>query len=90
MAWFRNRYQCDQCEFTWDDEWSSMCDDDCPSCGARHMSTCASDDLSEIITRQGDAFVVFRSPDTAEHKPYYQQVGIFSTLERAGANLDAG
>ena len=66
-----------------------MCDDDCPSCGARHVSPLASDDLSEVITRQGDAFVVFRSPDTAEDTPDYQQAGIFSTLEMAGANLNA-
>jgi hypothetical protein len=90
MAWFRNRYQCDRCEFIWDDEWSCTCDDDCPSCGARHLSPCESHDLSEIITKQDGAFVVFRSADTAERTPDYQQVGVFSTLELAGANLDTG
>jgi hypothetical protein len=54
------------------------------------MSPCASDDLSEIITKQGETFVVFRSPDTARHTPDYQQVGAFPTLEHAGTHLDAG
>lgn len=90
MGWFRNHYQCDRCEFIWDDEWSCMCDDDCPSCGARHMSPCESDDLTEIIVKQGDAFVVFRSSDMAEDTPDYQQVGVFPTLELATAQLSEG
>jgi hypothetical protein len=47
------------------------------------MSPCDADDLTHIITKRGDAFVVFRSSDTAEHKPDYQQVGVFPTLELA-------
>lgn len=27
-----NHYEC-TCGHTWDDQWSSSCDDDCPSCG---------------------------------------------------------
>jgi len=38
MAWFRNHYTCARCGKEWSDEWSAMCDDDCPRCGARHMS----------------------------------------------------
>lgn len=67
-----------------------MCDDDCPACGARHMSAYDADDLTEIIAKQGDAFVVFRSSDTADDKPDYQEVGVFPTLALAGANLAEG
>lgn len=44
MAWFINYYKCPQCEETWCDEWSAMCDDDCPKCGTRHISPYKSDD----------------------------------------------
>ncbi len=87
MAWFCNHYLCERCEGTWTDEWSSMCDDDCPTCGARHMSPYDFDDLTEIIAKHGDAFAVFRSADTAGHKPDYHEVGVFPTLELAGASL---
>jgi len=87
MAWFCNRYECDRCQFVWHDEWSCMCDDDCPECGARHMSPYDADDLTEIIVRRGEEFVIFRSPDTADHAPAYQEVGAFATLVLAEANL---
>ena len=32
--WFLNEYHCADCEETWDDEWSSTCNDHCPSCDA--------------------------------------------------------
>ena len=44
MAWFSNHYRCERCDGAWTDEWSSMCDDDCPICGARHMSPHDSDE----------------------------------------------
>jgi hypothetical protein len=87
MAWFRNHYRCDRCQFAWQDEWSCMCDDDCRGCGARDISPCDADDLTDIIATRGDAFVVFRSPETAEQKPDYQEVGVFPTLELAGITL---
>jgi DNA-directed RNA polymerase subunit RPC12/RpoP len=43
-AWFRNFYKCAKCGGKWADEWSAMCDDDCPHCGARHMSPYKSKD----------------------------------------------
>ncbi len=46
MAWFRNHYRCARCSRTWTDEWTAMCDDDCPHCGARHMSPYKSEDIS--------------------------------------------
>jgi DNA-directed RNA polymerase subunit RPC12/RpoP len=47
MAWFRNYYRCAECSYEWTDEWSAMCDDDCPHCGARHMSPYQSQDADE-------------------------------------------
>ena len=44
MPWFRNYYRCARCGHEWTDEWSATCEDDCPECGARHMSPYKSDD----------------------------------------------
>ncbi|MFN3348765.1 hypothetical protein [Pseudorhodoplanes sp.] len=77
MAWFLNHYECDRCGYGWTDEWSCMCDDDCPRCGARHMSPSDSDDLTKIIEPRESAFVVLCSPETAEHDPDYRELGTF-------------
>jgi hypothetical protein len=42
---FRNSYRCDRCRGEWVDEWSCACDDDCPHCGARHMSPYKCEDV---------------------------------------------
>ena len=47
MALFRNFYRCDRCGHEWTDDWSATCDDDCPACGARHMSPYKSEDIAE-------------------------------------------
>jgi len=44
--WFLNHYTCGKCGHQWSDEWSATCDDDCPSCGARHWAPTHSDDLT--------------------------------------------
>jgi predicted nucleic acid-binding Zn-ribbon protein len=54
MAWFRNYYRCARCAHQWTDEWSATCDDDCPHCGARHMSPYKSDEL-EVGAEQDTA-----------------------------------
>jgi hypothetical protein len=64
-----------------------MCDDDCPHCGARHMSPCHSEDVTEFIERDGDEFVAIRSSDTAEHDPDYREIGRFPTCTDAEAFL---
>jgi len=87
MAWYRNHYTCERCKHRWEDEWSCMCDDDCPHCGARHMSPEDSDELTEIVTREGDEYVVLRSPETAEHDPDYRELGRFKSQEQAEAFL---
>jgi len=97
MAWYRNYYRCARCDREWPDEWSCMCDDDCPYCGARHMSPVESDDLTMVIEACGGEFVVLRSPDTAEHEPAYRELGRFPTeaqaerflLDRLAATLPA-
>jgi hypothetical protein len=35
-----------------------MCDDDCPHCGARHMTPVESDDVTHVIEQDGQKFVV--------------------------------
>ena len=87
MAWFRNHYRCARCRRTWTDEWSCTCDDDCPHCGARHMSPTNSDDLTIIVDEvsPGGMFVVLQSPDSAEHQPAYREVARFPTKEAADA-----
>lgn len=89
MAWFLNYYNCDRCGRDWTDKWSCMCDDDCPHCGARHMSPYDSEDLTEIIEPRDGAFVVLRSPETAEHEPDYRELATFPTQEQAQSYLRA-
>ncbi|HEY1933046.1 MAG TPA: hypothetical protein VGG99_13615 [Acetobacteraceae bacterium] len=84
MAWFINQYECDDCGHTWEDEWSCMCDDDCPKCGARHMSPHGSIDRTEYIDECNSKFVVYRSPDDAESSADYERIAAFDT--RAGAD----
>lgn len=87
MAWFRNHYTCARCHGDWQDEWSCTCDDDCPHCGARHMSPGSSDELTEIIVREGSEYVVLWSPETAEHDPDYRERGRFNSRKQAEAFL---
>ena len=54
MALYRNFYRCDRCGHEWTDEWSAMCDDDCPECGARHMSPFKSEDMDEGVSAGDD------------------------------------
>jgi DNA-directed RNA polymerase subunit RPC12/RpoP len=57
---FRNSYHCARCGAHWTDIWSAQCDDDCPECGARHMSPYKSEDVAEdgpkVIAELNDAF----------------------------------
>ncbi len=87
MAWFRNRYLCARCQFEWENEWSCTCDDDCPKCGARHMSPYDDIELTRVIEKRAYGFVVLRSPESAEHTPNYEEVAEFPSLELAEAYL---
>ena len=83
MAWFLNIYHCDRCRRVWTDEWSCMCDDQCPHCGFRDMSPVKSKDLTELILPDGKEFIVLRSSDAAEDDPDYQEIGRFPTRAKA-------
>ena len=82
MAWFRNYYVCESCGWEWTDEWSSTSDDDCPDCGARHMSPYESDDLTEVVEQRDGKFVALRSPESAEHVPDYQEIAVICELPK--------
>jgi hypothetical protein len=83
MAWFLNHYECARCDGTWTDQWSCMCDDECPHCGARDMTPSESEDFTTVIDERGGEFVVLLSPDTAEHDPDYRELGRFPTRKQA-------
>jgi DNA-directed RNA polymerase subunit RPC12/RpoP len=88
MAWFTNFYRCSECGNSWHDEWSAICDDDCPHCGARHMSPDDSDDLTVVIEDDDGKFIVLRSADDAEHSPDYKRVFTASSVQRAQEWID--
>jgi hypothetical protein len=67
-----------------------MCDDDCPRCNARHMEPYDSIDLTDVIERRADAFLVLRSPVSAEDKPDYRVVVDLPTRGEAEAFLNRG
>jgi len=83
MAWFRNQYVCEECEESWQDEWSCGCDDDCPHCAARHMEPVYSIDLTEVIEEYQGKFLVFISPDCAEDSADYELVAECDTRDAA-------
>ena len=83
MAWFLNLYKCDRCRRRWADEWSCMCDDECPHCGARDMTPYSSEDLTELVEQDGNEFVALRSPASAEHDPDYLELGRFPSRAKA-------
>ena len=89
MAWFLNHYKCAKCQRRWSGEWSCTCDDDCPHCGARHMSPYNSEDLTLVVEQEGSEFVVLESPDTAEHAPDYRVLGRFATEQKAQAFIES-
>jgi hypothetical protein len=52
------------------------------------MSPDTSEDLTEVVERRGEEFVVLCSPDTAEHSPDYRELGRFRTEEEANKFLE--
>jgi hypothetical protein len=88
MAWFLNLYRCVPCGIDWADEWSAMCDDDCPRCGG-DMSPHRSEDLSEIIVPRKGGFAIFFSSETAERRPDYRLAADGLTFEEAAEYIAA-
>lgn len=77
MAWFLNHYECEECNQTREDEWSSCCDDECGECGADNMSPLESDDITiQIAEIDGDSgpCTIVVSPATAEDEPDYEDL----------------
>jgi hypothetical protein len=54
------------------------------------MSPYDADELTEIIERDGDEFVVLWSPETAGHSADYRELGRFGTRAGAEACLATG
>ncbi len=74
MAWYLNKYECSECEQTWHDEWSCMCDDECPHCGASDHSPVESENLSAYIENNDEAeYNIYYSPPEAEHSPKFKK-----------------
>lgn len=71
MAWFLNHYQCDRCAAAWEDDWSCMCDDDCPECGLT-MSPEDSDDLTFLVEQYDGKFFILQSSAEADYDPAYR------------------
>ncbi|KQZ14072.1 hypothetical protein ASD44_08260 [Mesorhizobium sp. Root554] len=89
MAWYRNQYVCYHCSEIWEDEWSCGCDDDCPSCDARHASPVGSEDLTFVIEDERHCFVVLKSPPEADDHPDYREVIRFLSKGFAEAYIRA-
>ena len=83
MAWFRNHYRCGKCGTYWEDEWSCLCNDECPNCGASDWSPLTSKDLTEIVETVGNNYVVMRSSESADDRPRYVPLARFPTREGA-------
>ena len=85
MPWFRNHYRCPNCSETWCDEWSAMCDDDCPKCGARHISPYKSDDETpDVIALLKDLAETYRRINgTGENFSCEGKLGLFLEHEDA-------
>ena len=62
-----------------------MCDDDCRTCGNRHISPYDSDERTQIIEPRGASFIVLRSAGSAEHSPDYEEIASFPTMKAAEA-----
>lgn len=53
------------------------------------MSPLRSDDLTEIFVVTDERVVLFRSPDTAEHRPDYGQVGDYPLIHQLVEHLQS-
>lgn len=79
---FRNHYRCERCGHEWSSDWSCQVDDDCPSCGARHMSPTSSDDLDEHGNVAAED--TSHERDTFVPPPTRLAAGLRKTAEGAG------
>jgi hypothetical protein len=47
------------------------------------MTPHTSENLTTLVEKEGDAFIVLWSPETAEHDPDYRELGRFPTEQQA-------
>jgi hypothetical protein len=62
--WFEKYYECSECNTTWTDEWSCMCNDRCPNCDCETQPSSAID-LSRPLAEddyRGAARLLSNSP----------------------------
>lgn len=45
---YKNYYECPDCEHTWQSEWDSKCDDECPACGTMDIAPFRSEELVAV------------------------------------------
>jgi hypothetical protein len=83
MAWFRNFYQCENCDAKWEGEWSCMVDEECPICADRDVTPYDADELTFLVDRWSGVYTVLRSQTTAEDTPDYVEIAQFPTRELA-------
>jgi hypothetical protein len=53
------------------------------------MSPDDSEDLTEVIANENETFIVYWSPETAEHEPDYCELGRFSSRTEAEKFLNS-
>lgn len=51
------------------------------------MTPASSEDLTTVIAKEDNEFIVLWSPETAEHDPNYRELGRFPSEEQAIAFL---
>ena len=83
MAWFLNFYKCARCKRIWtiSGRRRAMTIVRIAARGICRRSTASGS--TTLIEKDGKEFVVFWSPDTAEHEPDYRELGRFPTREQA-------
>jgi hypothetical protein len=59
-----------------------MCDDNCPNCGARHLSPYDEDDLTLVVERDSSAFIVLRSPESAGYFPVIAKLAALGLVKK--------
>jgi hypothetical protein len=70
MAWYLNKYKCEDCGVIWEDQWSCGCDDECPGCGD-DLSPFNVDMSAYVEKTEDGTFAVYYSPPDAGHDPSY-------------------
>lgn len=90
MAWFLNKYHHKECDTSWEDEHSCMCNDECPKCTAE-IEPEESDDRTVIVSKvlkseSGSGQFEYRvrvSSALAEYDPKYFTAKICDSRDEA-------